>query len=344
MLQSSQISETQIKEFKVLSIDGGGIKGLYSAKILEQFEERFNCRIADYFDLICGTSTGGLIALALSLKIPVSEVSNLYYSRGKQIFKKRSNISSLLKQLFLSSKYNNKELEKALQEMFGNRTLADSHCLLCIPAFSLTDGRPFIFKYDHPEGDLRRDNQTKYVDVALATSAAPTYLPIISIKNYDHRQFTDGGVYANNPTLIGVTEALRYFVGKDKKFQQLMVMSIGLLEPNPGRRFVAKHGRSVLDWNKDLIATFFEGQASITSYFVETLAQHSDSPFEYFRIPGAALSPEQSRIINLDNTSTEALNIMSGKGKDQGLFFEKRPQVTKFFASKKHYIIRETDG
>lgn len=344
MPRSSQTSDTQIKDFKVLSIDGGGIKGLYSAKILEQFEERFKCRIADYFDLICGTSTGGLIALALSLKIPVSEVSNLYYSRGKQIFKKRSNISSLVKQLFLSSKYDNKELEKALQEMFGNRTLADSQCLLCIPAFSLTDGRPFIFKYDHPEGDLRRDNKTKYVDVALATSAAPTYLPIITIKNYDYRQFTDGGVYANNPTLIGVTEAFRYFVGKDKKFQQLMVMSIGSLEPNPGRRVVAKHGRSVLDWNKDLIATFFEGQASITSYFVETLAQHSNSPFEYFRIPGAALSPEQSQIINLDNTSTEALNIMSGKGKDQGLFFEKRPQVTKFFASKKHYIIRKTDG
>lgn len=340
MLQSPQASNAQTKGFKVLSIDGGGIKGLYSARILEQFEQKFNCHIADYFDLICGTSTGGLIALGLSLKIPVSEISNLYYSRGKQIFRKRGNISSLLKQFFLGSKYDNKELEKALQEMFGDCTLADSHCLLCIPAFSLTDGRPFIFKYDHPEGCLSRDNKTKYVDVALATSAAPTYLPIITIENYDRRQFTDGGVYANNPTLIGVAEAFRYFVGKDKKFQQLMVMSIGSLEQNPGRRFVAKHGRSVLDWNKDLIATFFEGQASITSYFVETLAQHCDSPFEYVRIPGVALSPEHSQIINLDNTSTEALNIMSGKGRDQGLVFEKYPKVTKFFASPKHYIIR----
>lgn len=340
MLQSPQTSNAQTKAFKVLSIDGGGIKGLYSAKILEQFEQRFNCRIADYFDLICGTSTGGLIALGLSLKIPVSEISNLYYSRDKQIFRKRGNISSLLKQILLSSKYDNKELEKALQEMFGDCTLADSHCLLCIPAFSLTDGRPFIFKYDHPEGYLSRDNKTKYVDVALATSAAPTYLPIITIENYDRRQFTDGGVYANNPTFIGVAEAFRYFVGKDKKFQQLMVMSIGSLEPNPGRRFVTKHGRSVLDWNKDLIATFSEGQAYITSYFVETFAQHCDSPFEYVRIPGADLSSEQSKIINLDNTSTEALNIMSAKGKDQGLLFEKRSEVTNFFASPKHYIIR----
>lgn len=256
MLQAPQASNAQTKVFKVLSIDGGGIKGLYSAKILEQFEQKFSCHIADYFDLICGTSTGGLIALGLSLKIPVSAISNLYYGRGKQIFRKRGNISSLLKQLFLSSKYNNKELKKALQEMFGAHTLADSHCLLCIPAFSLTDGRPFIFKYDHLEGCLSRDNKTKYTDVALATSAAPTYLPIITIENYNRKQFTDGGVYANNPTLIGVTEAFKYFVGKDKKFQQLMVMSIGSLEPNPGRRFIAKHSRSVLDWNKDLIATF----------------------------------------------------------------------------------------
>lgn len=340
MLQFPQASNAPTKTFKVLSIDGGGIKGLYSARILEQFEQTFECHIADYFDLICGTSTGGLIALGLSLKIPISEISNLYYSRGKQIFRKRGNISSLLKQLFLGSKYDNKELEKALQEMFRDCTLADSHCLLCIPAFSLTDGRPFIFKYDHIEGRLNRDNKTKYVNVALATSAAPTYLPIITIENYYDRQFTDGGVYANNPTLIGVAEAFKYFVGKDKKFQQLMVMSIGSLETNPGRRFFAKHGRSVLDWNKDLIATFFEGQAYITSYFVETFAQHCDSPFEYVRIPGSDLSPEQSKIINLDNTSTETLNIMSSKGKDQGLIFEKRPEVAKFFASQKHYIIR----
>jgi len=72
-------------------------------------------------------------------------------------------------------------------------------------------------------------------------------LPIITIDNYDRKQFIDGGVYANNPTMIGVVEALRYFVGNNKKFQKLMVMSIGSLEPNPGRRFVAKHHRSVMD-------------------------------------------------------------------------------------------------
>mgnify|MGYP000518398945 CR=1 FL=1 len=252
MVHSFSYSASEAQTFKVLSIDGGGIKGLYSAKILENFESRFNCHIADYFDLICGTSTGGLIALGLSLDIPVERISNLYYSRGKQIFPQQNGFLSLLRQIFLRSKYNNNELRRALEEIFGGRILAESSCLLCIPTFSLTDGRPFIFKYDHSEGNLCRDNKTKYVDIALATSAAPAYLPIVTIDTYDRKQFIDGGVYANNPTLVGVMEALRYFVGIGKRFQKLMVMSISSLEPNPGRRFVNKHHRSVIDWNKDL--------------------------------------------------------------------------------------------
>lgn len=332
--------DSRIKTFKILSIDGGGIKGLFSARIIEHFEERNNCNIADYFDLICGTSTGGLIALGLSLKIPVGLISNLYYKRGKKIFPQQLGLFRFLTQLVFGSKYDNKELRKALEELFGDKTFSDSKTLLCIPAFSLTDGRPFIFKYDHTEGGLVRDNKTKYVDIALATSAAPAYLPIITIDTYDNKQFIDGGIYANNPTLVGVIEALRYFVGKNKEFQRLQVLSIGSLEPNPGRRFIAKHNRSVIDWNKDLISTFFEGQAYQTQYFVDTLAQYCDSPFDYVRIPSADLSPEQARIINLDNTSREALDIISQKGKDQAHFWGRKDEVVQFFKTRKQYIVK----
>jgi uncharacterized protein len=331
---------SEMKTFKILSIDGGGIKGLFSARIIEHFEQKFNCNIADYFDLICGTSTGGLIALGLSLNIPVSLISNLYYKRGRKIFPQRLGLLRSLIQLAFGSKYDNKELRQALEEIFGDKTLSDSKTLLCIPAFSLTDGRPFIFKYDHAEGDLVRDNKTKYIDIALATSAAPAYLPIITIDTYDNKQFVDGGIYANNPTLVGVIEALRYFVGKNKEFQKLQVLSISSLEPNPGRRFVAKHNRSVIDWNKDLIATFFEGQAYQTQYFVDTLARYCDSPFDYVRIPSADLSPTQARIINLDNTSREALDIISQKGKDQAHFWGRKDEVVQFFETRKHYTVK----
>lgn len=201
MVHSHQPSDSESQVFKVLSIDGGGIKGLYSARVLEHFEDRFNCHISDYFDMICGTSTGGLLALGLSLNIPASLISNLYYRRGKQIFPQQNSFLSSLKQLFLKSKYDNRELKRALQEIFGERTISDSRCLLCIPAFSLTDGRPFIFKYDHAEGNLCRDGKTRYVDIALATSAAPAYLPIVTIDSYDGKQFIDGGIRNTIPYL-----------------------------------------------------------------------------------------------------------------------------------------------
>jgi uncharacterized protein len=328
------------KTFKVLSIDGGGIKGLYSARILEHFEDKFNCRIADYFDLICGTSTGGLIALGLSLNIPVEKISDLYYRRGKKIFPQQYGRLRSLKQFFLGSKYSNKELRQALEEIFEEKTFADSKCLLCIPSFSLTDGKAFIFKYDHQEGSLCRDNKTKYVEVALATSAAPTYLPIVTINNYGNKQFVDGGVCANNPTLVGVLEALRYFVGNGKDFQRLMVMSIGSLEPSPGRKILTKHNRSITNWNKDLIAIFSEGQASLTDYSVECLSKYCNYPFDYIRIPGSPLSPQQAKVINMDNASNESLDLISQKGSDQGILFGKQAEVREFFKQHKQYIMR----
>jgi predicted acylesterase/phospholipase RssA len=334
-------SKSDSKTFKVLSIDGGGIKGLYSSRILENFEKRFNCRIADYFDLICGTSTGGLIALGISLKLPVSLISNLYEKRGSKIFPSQKKIIAFLKQFFWNSKYSNKELKKALDEVFNDSRIEESYCLLCIPSFSLNDGRPFIFKLDHKEGNLQRDKRTKYVDVGLATSAAPTYLPIVSIPNYGDRQFIDGGVYANNPTLIGIVEALKYFVGENKQFQNLKVLSIASLESPSGRLSKKKQNRSFLDWNKDLFSVISEGQAYSTEYFIQTLSSHCNPPFEYVRIPSVNLSPEESSIVSMDNTSDEALKLLSQKGSDQGDIWGIKHEVIKFFTEKKHYILKE---
>ena len=86
-------------EFKILSIDGGGIKGLYSSTIIERLENKFNCQISDYFDMLCGTSTGGLIALALSLGKPATEISDFYIKYGKEIFPHQSKIKG--KYIFL---------------------------------------------------------------------------------------------------------------------------------------------------------------------------------------------------------------------------------------------------
>jgi hypothetical protein len=325
--------------FKILSLDGGGIKGIYSSRIIEQFEQKFSCNIADYFDLLCGTSTGGLIALALSAKILAKEITDFYYQKGPIIFPKKTK-RGLLVPCIGRSKYSNKDLENELKKIFGSRKIYQSNCLLCIPSFSITDGRPYIFKYDHLEGKLSRDNQTNYVDIALATSAAPTYLPIVQIPDQENKQFVDGGVYANNPTLIGVIEALRYFVGANKKFKKLMVMSIASIEHPGGMRLNIKKDRSIFDWGQDLIDPFFEGQAYVTDYITTNLAEHTDVQFKYLRIPSPRLSKEQMEILTFDNTNQEALDLMKGKGRDEGLIYEKDPRVAEFFNFKKNYIIQ----
>ena len=244
------------KIFKILTIDGGGIKGLYSAQILKHLEEKFNCLISDYFDMLCGTSTGGLIALALSLKKPASEICNFYDEDGPKIFpsfrkitfrgKKYSN--GTIKQLLNGGKFSDKNLKEALVRIFGEKKLAESNNLLCIPSYNVTEARPFVFKFDHKEGDLNRDNKALYVDVALATSAAPTYFPMAEIPYYDNKQFIDGGVWGNNPTLIGYLEALQYFVGAGKQFNKLKILSVSSLSLTGGKPTGLKRNRSFLDW------------------------------------------------------------------------------------------------
>lgn len=174
------------KEFKILSIDGGGIKGLYSARILQHFEEHFKCAISDHFDMICGTSTGGMIALGLSLKIPAAELVKFYEEKGPLIFPNRTRnrftrIYDTFRQALWKGKFNDVELKSALEAIFGEKLIGESHNLICIPSYTITEARPWIFKYDHTI--LTRDNKTKYLDVALATSAAPTYFPVAEIAN-----------------------------------------------------------------------------------------------------------------------------------------------------------------
>lgn len=167
------------KTFKILSIDGGGIKGLYSARILDKFEKKFNCKTSDYFDMICGTSTGGLIALALTSKISAEEICEFYEKKGEIIFPKQRVIKTpfgkldigFWKQAFLKGKYSNKGLKDSLNEIFGNKKIGEANNLLCIPSYSVTEAKPKVFKFNHTEGDFSRDNEASMIDIALATSA-----------------------------------------------------------------------------------------------------------------------------------------------------------------------------
>jgi hypothetical protein len=327
------------KPFKILTIDGGGIKGLYSAKVLEHLEDKYKCSTSDYFDMICGTSTGGLIALALSLNIPAGDISRFYEEQGKKIFPKRTKLGGIIRQTLWRGKYSDKALRVALEGIFQEKKIADVKNLLCIPSYSLTDARPWVFKYDHKEGQLDRDNKALCVDVALATSAAPTYFPLSDIDYYDNKQFIDGGVWANNPTVVGVIEALTYFVGEGREFDSIEVLSISSLNSTAGKSIGLKRHRSFIKWRNDLFDTSIIGQSHFTHYMMSKLCELNHIKIKYVRIPSENISAEQQHLVQLDVASDKAINFIRGKGNDRGELAKKDPAIEKFFKEKKNYKI-----
>lgn len=327
----------ETKVFKILTIDGGGIKGLYSSKIIEHIEEQYKCKIADYFDMICGTSTGGIIAIGLSLGIDAKEISKLYEEKGVRIFPKQNRIVAALKQLLLGGKYSDDPLRKALTETFSDKKIEDCNNLLCIPSYSYTDARPWVFKKDHIEGKLTRDNKALCVDVALATAAAPTYFPLSEIEYYDSKQFVDGGIWANNPSLVGFIEAITYFVGTDKEYKRLMILSISSLTSTSGKKTGLNRFRSFRHWKSDIFDILMTGQAKFNEYFMSQVHNINDVQIDYVRIPSEILSPEQQSIIAMDNSKKDAIDLLKGKGNDMGVIWRKKEELNKFFEEVKTY-------
>ena len=197
----------QEPNFRVLSLDGGGIKGTYAAAFLASIEEMTGKRIADHFDLIVGTSTGGIIALGLGMGTPASEILQFYRERGSQIFPLMGNADRLrsLARHFWRAKHAPQALREALTDVFGDRVLGDSAVRLVIPSYDGSSGDVHLFKTAH-DPRFKRDYNEPAVNVALATSAAPTFLPAFS--GSCGTTLVDGGVWANCPAAVAVIEAL----------------------------------------------------------------------------------------------------------------------------------------
>ncbi len=200
----SNISGTDSKTWsasspmQILSFDGGGLKGLFPAVVLAAIEEDLGCTIADHFDLIVGTSTGGLIALALGAGLRPADIVGFYTAKGPAIFGAGRRVGRLWR-----PKHGSERLHAALIEVFGDRLLGSSTKRLVIPSYSLDSNDVYVFKTPH-HPRLRRDHKELMVDVAMATTAAPLFLPTFRLGN---NRLIDGGVWANNPTLVAVAEA-----------------------------------------------------------------------------------------------------------------------------------------
>ena len=216
---------------RILCIDGGGILGTFPAAFLAEIEQHLENPVGSYFDLISGTSTGGIIAVALSLGHRASEIVNLYEERGPEIFRdsRGTLMSSFFKRLrgirrIFRNKYDSDALRHALDEVLGEKRLGDAQTRLVIPAWNPVAQSVYIYKTAH-HPRLRTDYRSRAVDAALATSAAPTYFR----QHVTQRDvgLIDGGIWANNPTAIATVEAIAV-LGWPR--ESLRVLSLGCLE------------------------------------------------------------------------------------------------------------------
>jgi patatin-like phospholipase/acyl hydrolase len=337
--------------FKILSIDGGGVKGLFSAEILAGLEEHYGRNVSDYFDMICGTSTGGLIALALAVKKPASEIVEFYKNEGPKIFPHKywaSRAFAFCKQVIWGAKYSNAQLRESLDKVFGDKKMCDAVNQLCIPSYNLTIGRPTVLKSPFYVNNVNKwcnDEQLRMTDVALATSAAPTYFPVIELSG---KYYTDGGVWANNPTLCGITEAFKYFInkeflidGKRIKYTSVQVLSIASVNQPSGWSLKRRKNRSALLWLKGnkLLQPFMEGQSYYTDFFMKTLSSSFLFPINYKRITHSEQSVERYKNIDLDKATDIALKELSALGKDIVGFYRssQESEVAPFFETLKSY-------
>jgi uncharacterized protein len=311
----------------------------------EEFCKKNGTSISDYFDMICGTSTGGLIALALSVKTPASQISQLYKLRGADIFPnstKKQKFLNYFRKIGYKGKYKNIALRKELESMLSDKTMSDSNNLLCIPSFNLTAGSPTVWKYPHSEGNYKRDGKVKMVDVALSTSAAPTYFPIHEI--HPHGQFIDGGVWANNPTLCGVLEAIEFYLNqtipnKEITFNTLEVLSISSVNSPIAHALNGKLNKSFLDWQDKLFHPFFEGQSFFSDRFMSNAITKIYPQSIYHRIKSPDLSPDHAKEIDLDKVDKTSIKLLEMLGNKTGNDYcsAKRNLVEPFFREKKTY-------
>ena len=334
------------KVFKILSIDGGGIKGLYSAKIIDHLEKRTGSPIGDYFDLIAGTSTGGLIALGLSLGKPASELVDFYQKHGPLIFANCLPFSRKIRsfqQLLFRSKYSAKELRAALEEIFEKKTIGDAKNLLCIPSYNLTLGKNRVFKFDHSKLP-GTDNNISMVDVGLATSAAPTYFPVHKIEN---QYFVDGGVWANNPSMCALLEALKFFVGPSpREYDSVSILSVASLNHGGGFHLKRKwyninyKRRSFKDWNSALFQTSLDGQSEFADFFLKSLGSSFDFQLKYARIPSYPIDIKNIPAIDLDKASKRSIEVLQAYGEQQGLAYRVNDNLfNDFFLTRKSYNV-----
>lgn len=300
---------------RILSIDGGGIKGVLPAAFLATVEDITGKRIVDYFDLIAGTSTGGIIALGLGLGLTAREILTFYEKEGPKIFLQPDHdaengisfwqrIKKICRQKTRSArgllfcKYDHQTLLEAVEKVFDQRTLAESCTRLIIPAFDRQRREVHVFKTaHHPRFVL--DWRERVVDVAMATAAAPTYLPSYSLES--GISLVDGGIWANNPVGIAAVEAVGVLGWPQDR---ISILSIGCSEELID--IPARAGK--LGLAKNVADIFLMGQSRSATGIAKILTGHAENNRRLYRFQHSVRDGE------FDLDSTSRISALKGLG------------------------------
>jgi uncharacterized protein len=294
---------------KILSIDGGGIRGIVPAVVLAEIERRTGKRVSDLFDFFAGTSTGGMLALGLvkpetahSPRYLAADLAALYEEYGGTIFHRPRWRKLLPSGNLLDEKYSVAGLESVLATYFADTPLRDAVKPVLVTAYETERRFPFFFRSHRASHQADYDFRMR--DVARATSAAPTYFEPLRLKadeSTDYYSLVDGGVFANNPAMCAWVDARAHFAGE----QDFLMVSLGTGGlTRPIRYDKARHW-GVARWAKPVLDIAFDGVSSTVDYQLRQLL-----PQRYHRLQ-PVLSPDQQDMDNASSGNMRSLKLLA---------------------------------
>jgi len=326
--------------FRVLSLDGGGIRGLYSAVLLHELAKRIakthgqptdRLDVGRGFDLIAGTSTGALLAAALAAGVPLEDVITLYKGNASSIFRDPTPLGGLRPLLWAARRLGGAAnppdaLRAALVGIFENETVKGVYdrrgIALCVPTVNAETHRSWVYKTPHDlkENRLQRDNDYRLVDVCLSSAAAPLVFPMHEVPKPGDAAghvnwFVDGGLWANNPVLVALVEALS-FAPEDA---QIELLSISTCPPFQAPSVTqASSNRGLLGWKGGIgmLEVAIDAQSCAYDYIAKTLAEKLGKRIKYIRLTDPKVSSSDAGHLRLDNPSPECLKTLIRLGND----------------------------
>lgn len=295
---------------RVLSIDGGGIRGVIPATILAALEQRLGGPLARHFHVLAGTSTGGILAAGLAHEIPATQLVDFYSKDGPGIF-----TGSILSDLN-GPKYGATALETALKTAFGTARLSDlKHDLIC-PAYDIEARADHIFESWSArgiEGDVPNTHDFNLWEVARSTSAAPTYFPPMLATAGDGTKYPliDGGMFANNPAMLGFVSARRLM----PLAQRYLVVSIGTGAATTPIKYTDAQGWGIVGWGGVLIDVIFDAMGATVDYELDQTDVVKHMRFQTSLV-GASDALDDASASNLKNLAACAQKTLTSRSTD----------------------------